>query len=54
MCYERHLRRRDEAEESRELWRDFERTEWMADEPPAEVPEPERAEAREEIAAPER
>ena len=56
MCYERYLRRRrEEAEESRELWQDFERTRPIADpEPPAEVTEPERAEAREEIGASER
>jgi hypothetical protein len=51
MCYERNLRRRrEEDEESRELWRDFERTRSVADpEPPAEVTEAERAEASEDI-----
>jgi hypothetical protein len=41
MCYERYLRRRErEAEESREMWRDFERTTPLAgDEPPAEETE---------------
>jgi hypothetical protein len=51
MCYERYLRRRREEDESRELWRDFERTQFVSDpEPPAQVTEPERAEAREEVA----
>lgn len=56
MCHERYLqRRRREAEESRELWDDFERTEPVADaEPPAEAAEPERARAREEITTSER
>lgn len=56
MCHERYLRRRRrEAEESRDLWEDFERTQPVAaPEPPAEVSEPERAGAREEITAPER
>ncbi len=57
MCHERFLRRRHrEAEESRELWEDFERTRPVVDpEPPAEVTEAERAEARgEEITTPER
>ncbi len=49
MCHERWMRRRREAEESRELWQDFERTRPIADpQRPAEVTEPERAEAREE------
>jgi hypothetical protein len=56
MCYERYSRRRrEEAEESHELWQDFERTRPVADpEPPAEATEPERTEAREEIATSER
>ena len=56
MCYERYLRRRrEEADESRELWQDFERTRPVAEpEPPAEVTEAERAEDREEVTTPER
>jgi hypothetical protein len=50
MCHERLWRRREEAQDSRELWQDFERTRLVVDpEPPPEVTEPERAEAREEI-----
>ena len=56
MCYERRLRRGpEEAEGSHELWKDFERTRPVADpEPPAEVPEADRAEAGEELTTPER
>ena len=56
MCYERHLRRRrEEAEESHELWQDFERTRPVADpEPAAEAPQADRAEAREELTTAER
>ena len=56
MCHERLLRRRSrEVEESRELWEDFERTRPVVDpEPPAEVTEAERVDAREEITTPER
>ncbi len=57
MCHERFLRRRRrEVEESRELWEDFERTRPVGDpEPPAEVSEAERGDARrEEITTPER
>ena len=55
MCHERYLRRWREADESRELWRDFERTVPIADtERPDEVTEPEPTEARETVAAPER
>jgi hypothetical protein len=56
MCYERWMRRRDrEAEESRDVWRDFERTTPIADpEPPTEPAEPARAEAREEVVTAER
>ena len=56
MCHEHYLkRRRQDAEESRELWQDFERTQPVTDpEPPAEVTETERAQAREEVATPER
>jgi hypothetical protein len=52
MCYERLWRRREETEEGRELWHDFERTRPVSDpQPPVEVTDPEPAEAREEIAA---
>ena len=56
MCHEHYLRRRrQEAEESRKLWEDFERTEPVADaEQPAEAAEPERSRAREEITPSER
>ena len=52
MCGERWLKRRREreADEAREMWAEFERVTPLADpEPPAERPEPERAEAREEM-----
>jgi hypothetical protein len=56
MCYERWMRRRDrEAEESRDVWRDFERTTPIADaDRPAEPAEPTTAEAREEVVSAER
>jgi hypothetical protein len=55
MCYERYLRRRREEDESRDLWRDFERTVPISDPaPPDEVTEPEPTEARETLATPER
>jgi len=55
MCYEQYDRRRREAEESRKMWRDFERAEPVLDpDPPDEVSEPERAEAREPAASRER
>jgi hypothetical protein len=55
MCYERHLRRRREADESHEMWLDFEQTRPVADpDGPPEVTEPERTEAQEEIAVTER
>jgi hypothetical protein len=51
MCYERHLRRRREADESRGIWQEFDRTTPVSEPPPPEVaepeatdPEPERAE----------
>jgi hypothetical protein len=54
MCNERYLRRRREADESREMWQDFGRAEPIADpEPPDEVTERERTEAREAIGTPE-
>jgi hypothetical protein len=52
MCHDGWMwrRRRQQAEESREMWEDFERTTPLADrEREEERPEPERAEAREEI-----
>ena len=52
MCGERWLRRHREreADEAREMWAEFERATPLSDpEPPAERPEPERAEAREEM-----
>ena len=55
MCHERYLRRRKEADESRELWQDFERTTPIADpEPRTEVTESEPTEAREELTTSER
>ena len=55
MCYERYLRRRQEAEESREVWQDFERTQPVGDAPtPEAAAEPETAEEREAIAGSER
>jgi len=55
MCHERYLRRRREAEESREIWQDFARTRPVDDpEPPGEPAEPEPTELREAIATPER
>jgi hypothetical protein len=55
MCYERHLRRRREEDESREIWHDFEQTRPVADpDRPPEVTEPEPTDVREEIAIAER
>ena len=54
MCYERYLRRRREADESHELWRDFNETRSVDDPQPREVTEPERAEAREEVGSADR
>jgi hypothetical protein len=55
MCYERYLRRRREADESWEIWRDFERTRTVSDaEPREEAAEPEPSEVREAIAGTER
>ena len=55
MCYERYLRRRREADESHEMWHDFEQTRPVADpDGPPEVTEPERTDAQEEIAIAER
>jgi hypothetical protein len=55
MCYERYLRRRREADESREIWQDFERTRPVGDpEPREEVTDPEPTEARETTGVTER
>jgi hypothetical protein len=55
MCNERYLRRRREADESREIWQEFVRTETIDDpEPPDEVTEAEPSEVREAIGTPER
>jgi hypothetical protein len=57
MCHERYLRRRREADESREIWREFESTQPVGD---PEAPQPEAAteqeatEASEAIAISER
>ena len=45
MCHEYYLRRRREADESREIWQDFERTQPVRDlDAPEPVTEPELAE----------
>ena len=56
MCHESFFRRRRrEADESRELWDDFERTQPIGDpQPEPKVSEAERADAREEVTTPER
>jgi hypothetical protein len=55
MCYERYLRRRREADEGREMWPEFDRTQPVdGREPAPEATEPEPAEMREAIATPER
>ncbi len=55
MCYERYERRRREAEESPEMWRDFAQTAPVRDpEPRDEVSEAEPTEAREAVTSPER
>jgi hypothetical protein len=54
MCYERYLRRRREADESREIWRDFVEARPIDDPEPREVTEPERAEAPAELATADR
>ena len=55
MCYGMYERRRREAEASREMWRDFERTEWVRDpEPRDEEPDREPTEAREPVTTVER
>ena len=55
MCHERYLRQRRQADESREIWQDFERTRPVSEPgPPPDVTEPERTEAKEPAAASER
>jgi len=56
MCHELFWRRRrEEADESQELWADFDRVRLISDrEVPPEVTEPERAEAHEELTPAER
>ena len=56
MCHEYWtMRRRSEAEESREVWLEFERTTPVSDpDPVAEPQDPAPAEAREEILTAER
>jgi hypothetical protein len=51
MCHERDWRRlRKDADESHELWRDFERTTPVTDpQPPEEVRESEPTEARDKL-----
>ena len=51
MCHEYYLRRRREADESRKIWQDFERTQPVADaEPPEPVTEAQPAQDGEAIA----
>jgi len=55
MCHERLLQGRRDADESRELWRDFESTQPVDDpKAPEAVTEPELAKAGEAIAVSER
>jgi hypothetical protein len=56
MCYDRYLRRRREDEESREVWREFERTTPISEPEPKDAKEPEREEPEraEELTATER
>jgi hypothetical protein len=55
MCHEWMWRRQREAEESREVWADFERSTPVAEPQAApEQPEPARAEGDEEVVAAER
>ena len=55
MCYDRYLRRRREADESKSVWEDFERTRPIADpEPAPDVTPPEPTEAHEESTVSER
>ena len=55
MCHERWLRRHREADESQNLWQDFERTRPIADpDVPPDTSAPEPTEAQEEFTLPER
>jgi hypothetical protein len=55
MCHERYLRRRREADESREMWQEFAQLQRIDDpEAPDEVTQPNPAEERETTATPER
>jgi hypothetical protein len=55
MCHEWYERRRRDAEESREMWRDFERTRLVRDpEPVDETDDGEPTEVREAVVSPER
>ncbi|HTE60260.1 MAG TPA: hypothetical protein VK631_07900 [Solirubrobacteraceae bacterium] len=54
MCNERYLRRRREADESREIWQEFVQTESIDAPEPPDVTEPEPSEVREAVATPER
>jgi hypothetical protein len=55
MCYERYPQRRREADESHEMWHDFEHTRPVADpDAPPEVTDPERPDAQKEVAIAER
>lgn len=55
MCHEYYLRRRQEAEESRAIWQEFDQAPPVDDvEPLVDATEPEPTELREVIATPER
>jgi hypothetical protein len=55
MCNERYLRRRREADESREIWQEFVETRPIEDPvAPDDVTEPEPTEVREATATPRR
>ena len=57
MCHERWMwrRRQTQADESREMWAEFDRVTPLAEpDLPEEGPEPAPAEAREEVSAPDR
>ena len=55
MCHERYLRRRCEADESREMWQDFARVQPVDEpQPPDEITERELTKEREAIATPTR
>jgi hypothetical protein len=54
MCFEYYERRRREADESRQLWRDFERTEPVREPELPDEPTESPVEAREDVATVER